>query len=76
MTDEEIARQLQNSYDNETRKESKHNDAFSDKDEAFAFQLQSSYDREHSVLSHVERFSGKRNNNSNTKSHTKGNSKK
>jgi len=76
MTDEEIARQLQNSYDNETRKESKHNDEFSDKDKAFAFQLQSSYDREHSVLTHVERFSGTKNNNSNTKSHSKGNSSK
>jgi len=75
MTDEDIARQLQDSYNVETREQGNHN-VSADKDKALACQLQSSYDREHAVLSHVERFSGKKSNNSKTKSHTKGNNNK
>ncbi|KAL7546504.1 hypothetical protein ACHAWF_010642, partial [Thalassiosira exigua] len=66
MTDEEVARRLQGSYDDEARGLGRDYSGASivggsvDRDKAFALQLQSSYDREHSVLSHVERFSGRK----------------
>jgi len=82
ITDEELARQLQESFDNDTGKNgnikvSSSSEKVMVKDKAFALRLQSKFDRENSVLSHVERFSGKRNNaNSNTNSRKKGNNKK
>jgi len=57
LTDEEIARQLQESYNNE-KAESRASDLY-DKDLAIASQLQSEYDRESAVLAHIERFSPK-----------------
>ena len=72
MTDEEIARQLQDSYNKEVGTQGKSNvsqlEKSLDKDEAFALQLQSTFDREHEVLSHVERFSAKRKSNATPKS--------
>ena len=72
MTDEEIARQLQDSYNKEVGTQGKSNvsqlEKSLDKDEAFALQLQSTFDREHEVLSHVERFSAKRKSNATSKS--------
>ncbi len=80
MTDEEIAQQLQESYDKELSSQDKNkatakSENTIDKDEAYAQQLQSTYDREHSVLSHVEKFSAKRNN-TNKQNHKKGSSKR
>ena len=72
MTDEEIARRLQDSYNKEVGTQGKGNfsqvEKSLDKDEAFALQLQSTFDREHEVLSHVERFSAKRKNDASSKS--------
>ena len=85
MTDEEMARQLQDTYNNEDKKQDKKDNVTSstspgndfERDRALALQLQSSYDREHSVLSHVERFSGKkRRDNTNNKTQKKGSSSK
>ena len=71
LTDEEIARQLQDSYDDAAKEQDKQ-----DRDKALACQLQSSYDRENTVLSHAERFCVKRNNKSSTKSQRKRSSNK
>lgn len=57
LADEEIARQLQESYNNE-KAESRASDLY-DKDLAIASHLQSEYDRESAVLAHIERFSPK-----------------
>lgn len=82
LTDEEMARQLQDSYDREVRERESNDTVASkpetvkDKDEDFALQLQSSFDREHAVLSQVERYSGKRKGNARTKSRQRGNNKK
>lgn len=81
ITDEDIARQLQDSYDNDVgeRDETKKacsSDSAIDKDKAFALHLQSTFDRENSVLSHVERFSAKRKGKPNTKSQKKGDNSK
>lgn len=85
MTDEEMARKLQDTYNNEDKKQDKKDNVTSsispgndfERDRALALQLQSSYDREHSVLSHVERFSGKkRRDNTNNKTQKKGSSSK
>ncbi|KAL9180780.1 hypothetical protein ACHAXT_011233 [Thalassiosira profunda] len=77
MTDEEMARQLQESYDNAARDNGSNavastSDDTVDKDETFALQLQSTFDRENAVLSHVERFSGKRKQSPKTKKKSKG----
>jgi len=76
MADEEIAKQLQASYDNEVKGKGKRDIAFSDRDKALACQLQSSYDREHAVLTHAEKFSVKRKKDSNTETRTKANIKR
>jgi len=64
MTDEEMARHLQETYNKEVESQSKvitkTKEKVLDKDEAFALQLQSKFDRENEVLSHVERFPAKR----------------
>lgn len=81
-TDEEFARGLQDTYNNEakegqTKMSSNINAVEIDKDAALALQLQSTFDREHSVLSHVERFSTKRKHSqSNIKSQKKGSKNK
>ncbi len=58
LTDEEIARQLQETYNNEKVENS---DAPSSemfgRDQALATQLQSKFDRETAVFAHIERFS-------------------
>jgi len=68
MTDEEMARHLQETYNKEVESQSKvitkTKEKVLDKDEAFALQLQNKFDRENEVLSHVERFSAKRKGNS------------
>ena len=68
MTDEEMARHLQETYNKEVESQSKvitkTKEKVLDKDEAFALQLQNKFDRENEVLSHVERFSAKRKDNS------------
>ena len=68
MTDEEMARHLQETYNKEVESQSKvitkTKEKVLDKDEAFALQLQTKFDRENEVLSHVERFSAKRKGNS------------
>lgn len=70
ITDEEVARRLQDSLDEEMNEEanskrSSRSDKV-DKDEALALVLQSTYDREDALLSHMERFSSKRKNNDTT----------
>ena len=72
MTDEEMAKQLQESYNAEATERGRQH--ATDRDKALACQLQSSFDREHSVLSHVERFSAK--GKGNAKSRAKANSSK
>ena len=67
MTDEEIARKLQESYDKEATAQGRETALSSKSDEALALKLQSTYDREHSVLAHAERFSAKRNRTSKSK---------
>ncbi len=67
MADEEIARRLQDSLDEEMNEEanskrSSRTDKV-DKDEALAALLQSTFDREDALLSHMEKFSSKRKNN-------------
>ena len=61
LTDEEIARALQSSYDKELNSnnviESFQPKQEIDRDQAMALKLQTKYDREHSVLSCVEKFS-------------------
>ena len=61
LTDEEIARELQKSYDKEINPNSTFGSSQPrleiDKDQAMALKLQSKYDREHAVLSCVEKFS-------------------
>lgn len=69
MTDEDIARQLQKSYDKEGKKQNKNNipaapKSILDRDKAFALQLQSTFDRENDVLSHADRHFDKKRNNS------------
>jgi len=68
MTDEEMARHLQETYNKEVESQSKvitkTKEKVLDKDEAFALQLQNKFDRENEVLSHVERFPAKRKSNS------------
>ncbi|KAL3816628.1 hypothetical protein ACHAXA_004810 [Cyclostephanos tholiformis] len=60
LTDEDIARRLQDSLDEEMNKteNGKHSTSSDliDKDEALALVLQSTYDREDALLSHLERF--------------------
>ena len=54
LTDEEIARQLQETYNNETVQNSDVG-----RDQALASQLQSEFDRETAVLAHIEKLSPK-----------------
>ena len=60
LSDEEIARQLQETYNKQSggKNDASSSDSF-DRDLALASQLQSKYDRETAVLSHIERFSPK-----------------
>ena len=69
VSDEEIARRLQDSLDeeimNSNEVKNNHNHTSNkigkvDKDEAMALALQSTYDREDALLSHMERYSTKR----------------
>ena len=64
LADEEIARQLQEAYSAEAKHRDEQHQTAADRDKAFALQLQSQFDRESSVLTHMDRFSGKRKNNS------------
>jgi arylamine N-acetyltransferase len=57
MTDEEMARKLQEEFGSQIQHETAASETVFDKDEEFAMQLQSKFDKEHEVLSHVERFS-------------------
>jgi hypothetical protein len=67
VTDEDIARRLQGSLDEEMKEEENSSRSIRsdiiDKDEALALVLQSTYDREDALLSHMERFSTRKKDN-------------